>query len=142
MNLISFNIKKQSFHSNLGKILRQALPRASADAGEPSTTHALTAQNSGGKRFQPVEATILKASVTPHNGKPACLSFRKRNAARPSKKLADALFCREARFACSPAAGRAAKRVRKALLSRAAEPDVHAAGFGMKIRRPRPSDTS
>ena len=45
-------------------------------------------------------------------------------------------------FVCSPAAGRAAKSVRKALLGKAAETDVHAAGFGSKIGGLRPSDTS
>ena len=49
---------------------------------------------------------------------------------------------RKALFACSPAARRAAKSVRKALLCRAAETDVHAAGFSMKIGEPRPSDTT
>ena len=43
------------------------------------------------------------------------------------------LFCREALFAYSPAARRAAKSVRKALLRKAAETDVHAAGFGKII---------
>ena len=52
------------------------------------------------------------------------------------------LFCREAHFACSLAARRAAKSVRKALLRKAAETDVHAAGFGSKIGGLRPSDTS
>ena len=49
---------------------------------------------------------------------------------------------RKALFACSPAARRAAKSVRKALLCKAAETDVHAAGFGMKIGGLRPSDAS
>ena len=40
-------------------------------------------------------------------------------------------FCREACFAC---AYRAAQSVRRALLSRTAETDVNAAGFGMKIK--------
>ena len=52
------------------------------------------------------------------------------------------LFCREAHFACSPAARRAVKSVRKALLRKAAETGVHAAGFGMKIGGLRPSDAS
>ena len=52
------------------------------------------------------------------------------------------LFCREALFAYSPAARRAAKSVRKALLRKAAETDVHAAGFGTKIGGLRPSDAS
>ena len=48
----------------------------------------------------------------------------------------------EALFAYSPAARRAAKSVRKALLRKTAETDVHAAGFGTKIGGLRPSDTS
>ena len=48
----------------------------------------------------------------------------------------------EALFAYSPAARRAAKSVRKALLRKAAETDVHAAGFGPKIGGLRPSDAS
>ena len=48
----------------------------------------------------------------------------------------------EALFAYSPAARRAAKSVRKALLRKAAETDVHAAGFGTKIGGLRPSDAS
>ena len=48
----------------------------------------------------------------------------------------------EALFAYSPAARRAAKSVRKALLRKTAETDVHAAGFGTKIGGLRPSDAS
>ena len=52
------------------------------------------------------------------------------------------LFCREALFAYSSAARRAAKSVRKALLRKAAETDVHAVGFGMIIGGLQPSATS
>ena len=52
------------------------------------------------------------------------------------------LFCREALFACSPSAGQAAKHIREALLRKAAETDVRAAGFGIKIGGLRPSDTT
>ena len=61
---------------------------------------------------------------------------------RPKSSPDGDLFCRGALFACSPAARRAAKSVRKALLRKAAETDVHAAVFGMKIGGLRPSDTS
>ena len=50
-----------------------------------------------------------------------------------------AIFSAEKR---SSPARRAAKSVRKALLRKAAETDVHAAGFAMKIGGLRPSDAS
>ena len=61
---------------------------------------------------------------------------------RPKSSPDGDLFYREALFACSPAVRRAAKSVWKALPSKAAEADIHAAGFGSKIRGQRPSDTS
>ena len=62
---------------------------------------------------------------------------------RPAKSRSDvAFFCREIRFAYSPATGRAAKRVRKALLRKNSEPDVHAARFGIKTGGTQPSDTT